>query len=254
MAMAPPNLTHSPAQRASPSLLGVDVGYSERKSTTGLAWRVNGSVQACLAGSTWASRSAVLPRDVSFDLAALDAPLVPKTETIPRRGCEAVFYRGAFWNRCRPGMSHHGRGLKLREAGKTAAVQFCEVMRRDGVANPRALPGVPIVEAFPNTFLGVLLPAQTFDGSGTLKIRTRSDWLYEAATGQGALQRLLEDLDWSEPGTAERFARERDHDIRAALVCLLTAGFASAGTAAIVGDGIGGWFGCRHSDCGRSGR
>lgn len=139
-------------------------------------------------------------------------------------------------------MSHHGRGLELREAGKTAAVQFCEVMRRDGVANPRALPGVPIVEAFPNTFLGVLLPAQTFDGSGTLKIRTRSDRLYEAATGQGALQRLLEDLDWSEPGTAERFARERDHDIRAALVCLLTAGFASAGTAAIVGDGIGGWF------------
>jgi hypothetical protein len=34
-------------------------------------------------------------------------------------GCEHAFYGGAFWNRCRPGLSHHGRrGLASRDAAK----------------------------------------------------------------------------------------------------------------------------------------
>ena len=39
-----------------------------------------------------------------------------------------------------------------------------------------------------------------------------------------------------------RFAAERDHDIRAAYVCLLTAAVAHAGSATVVGDYLGGWF------------
>jgi hypothetical protein len=35
---------------------------------------------------------------------------------------------------------------------------------------------------------------------------------------------------------------ETDHELRAALVCLLTAAFAAQGTACIVGDAESGWF------------
>ena len=37
-------------------------------------------------------------------------------------------------------------------------------------------------------------------------------------------------------------AAERDHDRRAAYICLLTAGLAHARTATVIGDSIDGWF------------
>ena len=144
--------------RAQPSLLGVDVGFAKDARSTGLAWRVDGVIGACRTGSAWSARSLSLPAGVTFDLAALDAPLVPAGPGIPIRGCEAAFYRGAFWNRCRPGMSHHGRGLELRRAGEIASAQFTAVLRDKEISAGAAVPGVPMVEAFPNTFLGVLLP------------------------------------------------------------------------------------------------
>ncbi len=42
--------------------------------------------------------------------------------------------------------------------------------------------------------------------------------------------------------TVARLAAERDHDVRAAFVCLLTAGFADSGSVTVVGDYLGGWF------------
>jgi hypothetical protein len=39
-----------------------------------------------------------------------------------------------------------------------------------------------------------------------------------------------------------RLESERDHELRAALICLLTAALAARGTAAIIGDLTGGWF------------
>jgi hypothetical protein len=39
-----------------------------------------------------------------------------------------------------------------------------------------------------------------------------------------------------------RLRSETDHELRAALICLLTAALAAKGTAAIIGDSIGGWF------------
>lgn len=98
------------------------------------------------------------------------------------------------------------------------------------------------MEAFPNTFLGVLLPAANYSHSVKPQAQARSDWLYEAAREQGILDRLLGHLGWVEAETRARFLSERNHDLRAVLVCLLTAGFASAGTATVVGEQVGGWF------------
>lgn len=216
----------------SEALLGVDVGFSARGKTTGLAWRVDGQVCAKATRSSWESRQAVLPGGVLFDVAALDAPLLPPGREAARRGCENTFYRGAFWNRCRPGLSHHGRGRDLRHAGADAAEQFAAVVR----------PGALIVEAFPNTFLGVLLHEDTFKRWSPVRKEPKSDWLYREAADQDVFHRLLEKLGWSDDGLSDTLLGEVNHDIRAALVCLLTAGFTSQGTAKVVGDSVGGWF------------
>jgi hypothetical protein len=39
-----------------------------------------------------------------------------------------------------------------------------------------------------------------------------------------------------------RLCTETDHELRAALICLLTAALAAKGTAAIIGEAEGGWF------------
>jgi predicted RNase H-like nuclease len=57
---------------------------------------------------------------------------------------------------------------------------------------------------------------------------------------------VLADLDWADAETISRFETEMNHDKRAALVCLLTAGFAHAGRAMVVGDRFTGWFWLPH--------
>jgi hypothetical protein len=222
-------------------LLGVDVGFSKTSKSTGMAWRVGGRIGACRTGSGWAARSAALPRDVLFYLAAFDAPLVPVGPGVPRRGCEAVFYRGAFTKRCRPGMSHFGQGLAFRQAGALAAEQFLPVVGEDHRPSSAAVAGAAMVEAFPSAFMGVLLSEDVIAGLPT-KRGGKSDRLYEACLAEGVFDRLVADLGWPVAETIALFAAEQDHDIRAAYICLLTAGVAHAGTATVVGDSLGGWF------------
>jgi hypothetical protein len=229
-----------PTALSGPNLLGVDVGFSKTSKSTGMAWRVGGIIGACRTGSDWSVRANALPAGVTFDMAAFDAPLVPTGLGVSPRGCEAVFYRGAFWNRCRPGMSHHGRGLDLRRAGTTAAEQFAAVVGCKHQLMWAAVVGHAMVEAFPNTFLGVLLPESVLD---RLPLgQSKSDRLYEACVAEGVFIPLIEDLGWPVMETVARLSAERDHEIRAAYVCLLTAAVAHAGTAAVVGDAVGGWF------------
>jgi predicted nuclease with RNAse H fold len=226
------------------NLLGVDVGYSETKQTTGIAWRVADEVTAIKVGSSWDERRDVLPNGITFSVAALDAPILPHHEGKLRRGCEQAFYGGAFWNRCRPGLSHHGRSLLLSEAGTAAADQFANVLDAKSCLAPGLTVhrNVPVVEAFPNTFLGVLLPESAFAGWSKETREKKSDWLYRNAVCTGLIADALKRLGWGESKTINRFEVEKDHDLRAALVCLLTAGFALSGFATVVGDAQCGWF------------
>ena len=225
-----------------PNLLGVDVGFSLTRKTTGLAWRVGGRIEVSIAGSSWQLRQSVLPKGVQFSLAALDAPVIASEEILPR-ACEAVFYRRPFWNRCRPGLSHHGRGLNLRRAGRDAVLQFGSVLiPRTPIQNPKSIPRVPVIEAFPNAFLGVLLRERDYVATDQGRRQSKSDWLYDRAIEGGVLDRVLQHLGWDDRETRARVKSEKDHDKRAALVCLFTAGFAHTGDATIVGDIAGGWF------------
>jgi hypothetical protein len=223
------------------------VGFSVSSLTTGLAWRVDNRIGATVTGTSWQLRGNALPSDVTFSIAALDAPILPVHEGLPYRGCESVLYGDTFSNRCRPGLSHHGRGLALRRAGAESAIQFAKV-----VAGMTLLPCLTVqcdcalVEAFPNGFLGVLLPDRVYEDCDRGPQELKSDWMYRKAAERGILAQLLADLGWTDAQTQKLFldqaTRNGDHDIRAALICLLTAGFAAIEAAAVVGDPMHGWF------------
>lgn len=240
------------------NFLGVDVGFSALSLTTGLAWRVGDHIGATKTGTSWRKRREALPSGITFSIAALDAPILPKHEGQPRRGCERVFYGGAFWNRCRPGLSHHGRGMALRSAGAETARQFATTL-----SGLRLVPDLEvrrdtaIVEAFPNTFLGVLLPEAAYECWDRIENERKSDWMYRKIAERDTFKVLLADLGWTEASTIDQFQDQArsdgDHDIRAALVCLLTAGFAALGSAVIVVTGRMDGFGYRRRGSGAVG-
>jgi hypothetical protein len=98
------------------------------------------------------------------------------------------------------------------------------------------------VEALANAFLGVLMPEVELQAAPKFKRGRRFDWLNDQMVTTGRLKSLLSrnldlpDLVWN------RLRSETNHELRAALICLLTAALASKGTAAIIGEAEGGWF------------
>ncbi|PWC92666.1 hypothetical protein TSO5_17160 [Azospirillum sp. TSO5] len=229
-----------------PPLLGVDVGFSEKRQTTGIAWRAaDGSVASARAGSSWASRRDRMPTGFSAALAAIDGPLLPagSADDIVR-GCESVFQLGGFQRRCKPGMSHFGTGFALRKAAAETMAQLAAVLvaAPGAFRGPSLSPGAAVVEAFPNAFLGVMLPQELHERVGRVRRGRRFDRLYDAACAAGVLAEAASSSTLMPPGTGTRLAEERDHEKRAALLCLLTAAYAAEGTAVTVGDPSGGWF------------
>ncbi len=231
------------------NLLGVDVGFASKKKTTGLACRIDGTIKVAKTGTQWEERERHVAA-VPYLLAAFDAPILPSHEGCPYRDCERLFYGGPFWNRCRPGLSHRENkrgGLAFREAGADAASQFAAQASGSRLATEIAVrTGTGIIEAFPNAFLGVLLPDETYKQSDRRKNERKSDWMFRKAAEQGTLTALLSKLGWTDRDTARMFAEQAgpcgDHDIRAALVCLMTAGFAASADATVVGSPAHGWF------------
>jgi hypothetical protein len=106
---------------------------------------------------------------------------------------------------------------------------------------PTVLPNVGVVEAFPNAFLGVALDDGIYERAQQIQRGGKFDWLYDRWADLGLFQQAVTDCGLPLE-TVDRLARERDHDKRAALVCLLTAAFALTGRAAFVGDSNGGYF------------
>src|ERR1700730_17466075 len=142
------------------NLMGIDVGFSKTRRTTGIACLEGDHLTLERAGTSWESRKAKIPDGFQPFVIAIDGPLLPLgADPNVRRHVESVFSRAPFHNRCKPGLSHHGVGSELRQASRDACTQF-----RHLLANP-VLAGVgtvsregPVVEAFPNAFLGVLMP------------------------------------------------------------------------------------------------
>jgi Protein of unknown function (DUF429) len=226
-------------------LMGVDVGFSKTRRTTGIACLDGDNLHLSLAGSSWEDRKQQVPFGFEPDVIAVDGPQLPQgVDEVKRRRCESLFIRRPFWNRCKPGLSHFGFGLSLRRAAGETCAQFAGILSESTKFARTAFASCDgaIVEAFPNAFLAVLLPEEDFKSAPKLKRGQRFDWLYERALGNAIVKSTLfqtahlPDLAWRE------FSTQANHEKRAALVCLLTAVFVSQGLAEKVGDAEGGWF------------
>lgn len=110
------------------TILGVDVGYSLNRHTTGIAWMSPTGVGADKVTADELSRLQALPPKLSVDQIAVDGPLVPNQHRRART-VESRFSRGAFQRRCKPGFSHFGQGLQLREAAHKAALTLQKTVR-----------------------------------------------------------------------------------------------------------------------------
>jgi len=226
------------------ALLAVDVGFSDKRPTTGLAWSIRGQVGSAVAGRSWAARQLHIPKEIGFALTAIDGPLVGAADRRDhKRTCETVFARRPFARRCKPGFSHFGTGLQLRDAARATADQVAALTAHRTSGDHRCLVRKEaIVEAFPNTFLGVLLDDGVYAKAPKLRRGERFDWLYGQAVEEGRFEHLMASIGWQNAPFLARLHKETHHERRAALVCLLTAACAYTGRTTVVGDPVGGWF------------
>jgi predicted nuclease with RNAse H fold len=222
------------------SLLGIDVGFSERRKTTGIASYTFGQrTRPHCVGSLPQDRAEVLLDRPLYDAIAIDGPIVPtaiNSEQVIRR-CERLLSKGPFGKRCKPGFSHFGTGLKLRKAATLIAGEMPGYRRHNDVR---------VVEAFPNAFLGVMLDDKTYAAFERIPRGKKSDIFFAQACRDRRFDRLFECLGWEDAILREQIqavARQTtriSHEHRAALVCVLTAACALSGQAAYIGDEVGG--------------
>jgi hypothetical protein len=222
---------------------GLDIGFSTTRRSAGVG--VFDGKQIKLTNRFGVDACKHLVGFGRYDIVAIDGPVVPRDHDVAgSRAVERLFCRGSFQKRCKPGLSHiPNTGVRLREeAGKAADLLFDALDDpHDTSLFPRVRKG-PIVEAFPNAFLGVCLDDDVFAAMPPLQRGKKFDWLYE----QWHSKHLVEKL----PGlTAEEralfqtnFAKTDHHEHRAALICVLTGLLTALGYFTAVGDVRGGWF------------
>jgi hypothetical protein len=224
-------------------LLGADVGFSSRRATTAIALLDGNQLHLARTGTAWERRVAQIPNDFRASVIAIDGPLLPRgADNHIHRVCEAAFIHSPFHNRCKPGLSHWGFGLQLRRASAEACAQFSQLLTSSLESDRNVHYDGPIVEAFPNAFLAVLIPEVELLSAPKLKRGGRFDWLYDQIATTGRLELILSKRLDTPDALWARLRAETDHELRAAFICLLTAAFAAQGTATIVGERTGGWF------------
>ncbi len=177
-------------------LIGVDVGFSERRRSSGVAAWDGAALTVGRASSTAESRLSLSATVQSADVIAIDAPLLP-TDSSAIRNCERAFAAGTFQKKCKPGFSHvPGTGRCLRDAGKETAKQFIGSASDSALQAevPRVTGRHNIVEAFPNAFLAVCIDDSAFSTLGKVKRGERFDRLYDVWNERDIFQKLTEEL------------------------------------------------------------
>jgi hypothetical protein len=225
-------------------LTGLDVGFSVKRPSSGVArLRADGSLGLSHTLSTWESRARVIGTKPAH-IAAIDAPF---TTAGPDevRSCERVFTFGRFQRRCKPGLSHvPGTGRRLRKAGWETAQQLRGLVpQRDLTAEFPRVSNLNAVEAFPNAFLGVCVSADVYEEMPRLRRGRKFDWLYDCWLRLGLFELVIVEIGLDDIGELRDMCRRiKQHDERAALVCLLTATGVFAGRFTAVGDRASGYL------------
>ena len=81
--------------------------------------------------------------------------------------------------------------MQLRRASTQAHAQFGQLLASSLERNKNVYYGGPIVEAFPNAFLAVLISEVELPSAPKLKRGRRFDWLYKQIATTGRLELIL---------------------------------------------------------------
>lgn len=222
-------------------VIGVDVGYSPTRRSSAvcrlswdersLDWEIRRFRH--LEDDRLAAMIQVAgKRDIL--VAAFDGPFRHSLDLIDRyRTAEAVLTSKELRERIgKPGQSNSGNGRRLNAATNDCVRTFVECVRIGKAMHQPAVHPLAIVEAFPTSFLGLLIeqPAEV-----RVRPPARSDAYFVHLANTGGFDRLLAGLL---PGRAPRrlWSDVTNHDDRAALACALTALAVAAGDFLAVGD------------------
>jgi hypothetical protein len=226
-------------------LIGLDVGFSLRRSSSGVAHLRGNKLSVGHTNAAPENRLALMHREPHAAVCAIDAPVLSKSNDDPR-ACERVFTFGAFQRRCKPGLSHiRGTGQQLRQAGYKSACQLRTFTSGAQLRTPfpRVLDQLNLIEAFPNAFLGVMLPDECFQAVPRPRRGKKFDWLYDRCCELHLFENLVAGVNRQlEEMLLSEIRSNKNHDERAALVCLLTAAAVYEGRYTAVGDQSGGYF------------
>jgi hypothetical protein len=222
---------------------GLDIGFSTTRRSAGVGVYDGEQIKLIDCFGVEACKSLI--RFGTYDIVAIDGPIVPKDFDITEvRLVERLFCRGLFQKRCKPGMSHiPNTGVRLREeAGKAADLLFDALHDPQNVSSfPRVRKG-PIIEAFPNAFLGVCLDDDVFAAMPSLQRGKKFDWLYEQWRSKHLVAKLLRLTEEERVLFQTEFDKTGHHEHRAALICVLTGLLTAHGHFTAIGDVQGGWF------------
>ncbi len=233
------------------TVLGIDVGFSQRKATTCLcllSWnRDEVSAEYCLTETSRNIRKASIgrfvPPDTKLLAVAIDGPLTCDLRYISRyRIAEALLSRGVFQKRGKPGQTNSPNGRNLHANATELAELLLDADRKRvlSIADATHICAIhekAIVEAFPNQFLAALIPERDLP---TLH-RDASDRYWEVLREDGRLDKLLAHLlpERSYPLGLDDMT---DHEHRAGFVCALTALAVAMRTCVGVGDAVDGYI------------
>jgi hypothetical protein len=173
--------------------------------------------------------------------AAFDGPLDSRLGAIGiYRGAERILTRGIARHIGKPGQCNAPNGRLLNGAANAAAEAVLALGGLDAALHAAAIHARAIVEAFPTSFLGMLLDVAETQRAGS---RARSDIYFVRASegrGGGRLGALLRGLL---PGRRldRPLASFTNHDERAAVVCALTALCVARRRYVAVGDPVHGF-------------
>lgn len=231
--------------QAATAVLGWDIGWSLKSRSSGLcclSWEggeLRKSIRRCTASledQKQTLQSVIGNQTIS--VAALDGPLrsglsIKDSADANYRDCERSLTR-RFQKIGKPGQSSSPNGKRLHKAATDAAGLLLGRTARSrhmAIIHP-----VAIVEAFPTSFLGVML-----DDPPPKSRLARSDQYFVSACAERKFDALLSLLL---PGIAARFSFSEitNHDERAAMVCALTALCVHQRRYAAVGDAEDGFI------------
>jgi hypothetical protein len=233
----------TPPRPASGSVLGIDVGYSPTQRSSAvcrLTWtptHVDWTIRRYRAIA--AEREATI-RDVagvhSIDAVALDGPLRTGFDLIRRyRRAERMLTRRLQPFIGKPGQSSSPNGIELNRAASECAKFLHDALPIRPAAHDVAISDRAIVEAFPTSFLGVMLDAPR---DVPITGKPRSDRYFVALSREDGLARLIGHL-LPDRTMRHSLAGITNHDDRAALACAVTALCVAMAEFCAVGDADG---------------